>query len=126
MTRPRLHAGNDLRRALNAADGDTTKAVEELKALGWSVVRSEALPLSWLDRGHRHAEVCPGCQTRLSTVGLHKIAYVHDGCNCGTPEYTHLVEQLWHRKCLLAPEVRVSAEERSDDTKAPSKITEVG
>jgi hypothetical protein len=55
-------------------------------------------PMSWLSPNHQLLETCPGCGQKLSTVGLHKLAYVFDVCECGTPEYPHLVEQLWHRQ----------------------------
>ncbi len=55
-------------------------------------------PLSWLSRGHRLLASCPGCgQAGLSTTGIDKIGYTYEVCECGTPEYPHMVEQLWHR-----------------------------
>lgn len=51
---------------------------------------------------------CPRCGTNCSTVGLTRLAYTFETCECsgpheaGQPYYAHLVEQLWHRKCLGA------------------------
>jgi hypothetical protein len=46
---------------------------------------------------------CPGveCGLILEAVALQHLAYVFETCQCGTPEYPHLIEQLWHRDCLV-------------------------
>ena len=43
---------------------------------------------------------CPGCRADLTRVAVVELAYVFDVCECGTPDYPHLVEQLWHREHL--------------------------
>lgn len=48
------------------------------------------------DRGRK----CPGCAADLATCAITHLAYVFDVCDCGTPNYAHLIEQLWHRDCL--------------------------
>lgn len=44
---------------------------------------------------------CPGCGNDTLRVALVSVAYVFDVCSCGDPDYDHLVEQLWHRPCLI-------------------------
>lgn len=49
---------------------------------------------------HQTLMHCGGCDTDLSSVAIIRLAYTFRQCHCGTPEYPHLVEQLWHRTCL--------------------------
>lgn len=49
------------------------------------------------------SKTCPPCKADMTKVGLPQIAYTFETCECGTPDYPHLVEQLWHRACLPAP-----------------------
>ena len=50
--------------------------------------------------GHPHMTTgreCFLCGKDCSKVALTKLAYVFEPCNCGTPNYEHLVECLQHR-----------------------------
>lgn len=53
---------------------------------------------------HQHFAVCPGCGADLMTAAIVDIAYTFATCECGKPEYPHLVEQLWHRNELAGQE----------------------
>ena len=52
---------------------------------------------------HPGRSVCPGedCGLDLMAVGIVALAYVFEVCTCATYDYPHLVEQLWHRDCLV-------------------------
>jgi hypothetical protein len=58
--------------------------------------------LSWSDPGHRDFRICPNCLVDLRATSIAELLYTHEPCNCGTPDYTHHVEQVWHRQCFLA------------------------
>jgi hypothetical protein len=59
------------------------------------------LILHWhLANHYNQSRMCQGCQVDCSRVALIKLAYVFRVCECGTPEYSHLIEQIWHRTCL--------------------------
>jgi hypothetical protein len=45
--------------------------------------------------------MCPTCSDSTN-VAITKIVYVFEPCECGDPEYTHLLEVLYHRACLVA------------------------
>lgn len=47
---------------------------------------------------HRRFRSCPACGEDLSTTAILEIGYTFERCDCTDPEYTHLVEQLWHRE----------------------------
>lgn len=49
---------------------------------------------------HQNLMNCGACGTGLRTVAMVTLAMTYRQCDCGTPEYPHLVEQLWHRGCL--------------------------
>ncbi len=49
---------------------------------------------------HRQAGECPMCYQDVTTIGITGLVYTFETCDCGTPEYDHLVEQLWHRECF--------------------------
>jgi hypothetical protein len=58
---------------------------------------------TWRDGLHSPSRsICPGCGAELARVGLTALAYTFEACTCGSPDYDHLVEQLWHRSCLRA------------------------
>lgn len=57
---------------------------------------------AWSSPGHRPLAACPACGEDCSTTGITKLAYSFESCDCGTPEYVHLVEQIWHRSCFAA------------------------
>lgn len=65
------------------------------------------LLLTLAREAHLHPEsyVCPGChaQNMHSTVGLDKLAQTYEVCTCRAEgfEFDHLIEQLWHRACLV-------------------------
>lgn len=61
------------------------------------------LILSW-DRRHRIATVCPRCADPVMTVAMVNLVYTHEVCSCGTPNYAHLVETLYHRACFQPQE----------------------
>lgn len=54
-----------------------------------------------LSRGHSVAGICPKCGETCLTTGLPSLAYTFEVCSCGEPEFDHLVEQLWHARCLI-------------------------
>ena len=56
--------------------------------------------VSWLDRHHPHQRYCPKCGDDCSTIGITRVVHFWDVCNCGNPEYSHLVEQLAHVTCF--------------------------
>lgn len=67
------------------------------------VVFGDQLPLHERPRDHgRPTHDCPRCGTELNRVAIVDLAYVFDVCTCGIVDYAHLVEQLWHRDCLVA------------------------
>lgn len=50
---------------------------------------------------HQYSNICPKCQEDLSRVALTKVVSTFESCDCGDPEFTHLVEQSWHKTCFL-------------------------
>lgn len=72
-------------------------------------------PLSWLNVNHRQLSVCPGCGAGgLSTTGLVDLGYEFVVCECGTPDYPHLVEQMWHRNHMGRDRETIAATTRRD------------
>lgn len=68
--------------------------------------------LTRLDSEHRLvSRVCPGCEADVSIEGVVDLAYTFRTCECGTPDYAHIVEQLWHLACLQGrrPDVEKAA-----------------
>src|SRR4051794_27009478 len=57
---------------------------------------------TWLSGPTQHARFgnCPGCGQDCTTTGITHLAYPFRECECGTPEYPHLIEQRWHLACL--------------------------
>lgn len=53
---------------------------------------------------HPRSAVCPGCEKDCSRTGLPKLVYTFESCTCPSAEYPHLMEQIWHRTCLVAAE----------------------
>lgn len=51
---------------------------------------------SFRHRGHH----CPKCDEDLGRVALINIVYAFRICECGDPDFIHLVEQLWHATCF--------------------------
>jgi hypothetical protein len=45
---------------------------------------------------------CPQCGGDCGRVAIADVVYVFDECSCPVVDYTHLVEQLWHRACFKA------------------------
>jgi hypothetical protein len=45
--------------------------------------------------------ICPKCRVDLMRVGIDDIATTNDVCKCDKVDYSHVVEQLWHKKCLM-------------------------
>ena len=50
--------------------------------------------------GHDSADACPGCDAPVTTAGITKLVYTYEVCDCGFPDFDHLVETLWHRACF--------------------------
>ena len=57
---------------------------------------------------HSKAGVCPECGKKCINAGLTDLVYTWEVCSCGEPGYTHLIEQLHHRACLIEPHKGVS------------------
>jgi SOS-response transcriptional repressor LexA len=57
--------------------------------------------LTYLDTAHKAARYGPPCGQDMAVIGLPSILYTYETCSCGTPEYDHLIEQLWHRGCFV-------------------------
>jgi hypothetical protein len=85
-------------------------AAEIDAAIASQMTTGEDLPLPD-PAEHDHLRTCPGCSANLAVVGLPDLAYTFETCECDRVSYTHLVQQLWHRGCLLAVANRPSAEE---------------
>lgn len=64
------------------------------------VVTGAELVDTWSSKHHRSFKICPGCGQDCSTVGVAALAYTFEECDCDRHDYAHLVEQLWHLKCL--------------------------
>lgn len=67
------------------------------------VVTASTLISSWPTQDHDDAWICPGddCGLDVTTVGIISLAYTFRVCRCTAFGYPHLVEQLWHRDCLI-------------------------
>lgn len=50
-------------------------------------------------KNHPSAGFCPVCKEDCKTIGIPSLLSTWETCECGKPEYPHLVEQLWHRDC---------------------------
>lgn len=50
--------------------------------------------------GHEFKSTCPGCNEDVTCVGLTKLVYAFEPCQCDHASYTHLVERLWHATCF--------------------------
>ena len=55
-----------------------------------------------LTKRHRLNYKCKVCEDDCSAVALVELVYVFELCGCEEAEYTHLVEQLYHRHCFKA------------------------
>lgn len=53
-------------------------------------------------QGHDKAGTCPVCKEDCMHEAMVDIVYTFEPCSCGKPEYTHLVEQLYHHKCFIS------------------------
>ncbi|RLC72749.1 MAG: hypothetical protein DRI26_02340 [Chloroflexi bacterium] len=51
----------------------------------------------WLS--HPQAGICPECGEDCTSSPLVELVYTFERCSCGKPCYSHLVEQLHHRRC---------------------------
>lgn len=83
-------------------EAEAPAAVQETRPAAAGLTADDLIR-SWLHkRSHRHAIArnCPACRRDLLRVGITGLVYTHESCDCGEPEYTHLVEQLWHRECF--------------------------
>lgn len=43
---------------------------------------------------------CGSCKKPVGRVALINLVYRFESCNCGDPEYVHLVEQPYHVECF--------------------------
>ena len=50
---------------------------------------------------HSIFHICPKCGTDLLRVSISCIATTGDACSCGYVDYPHVVDQLWHKACLV-------------------------
>ena len=54
------------------------------------------------DKHMKATRVCPVCRKDLMQTGIDKLAYTMDVCSCRNDRtYDHVVEQLWHKSCLV-------------------------
>jgi hypothetical protein len=54
------------------------------------------------DHHRDESRICPECKGDVSRVGIDKVAYTCDVCACRVvADYDHIVEQLWHKACLV-------------------------
>lgn len=74
------------------------------------MVEPTASDLMQMWHGHVFGARCPGCAEEIGRCALVDIAYRFASCDCGTPEYGHLVEQAWHIGCMAerAPEIEAA------------------
>ena len=59
---------------------------------------------TWSHATHRWLSICPNCDADLLEAGITKLLYEFRSCDCGAPDFEHLVEQLWHRNCFRRSE----------------------
>lgn len=70
------------------------------------VARSVVQPVVSLDsmlatmQGHPWRHACPKCGEDCSSVALVDLVYTWEPCNCDVVSSVHLVETVYHRKCL--------------------------
>ena len=62
------------------------------------LLRAALRDQGWTD--HPHARSCPGCGEDARTSAIVSLAYAFESCSCDRVDYAHLVERLWHIKCL--------------------------
>lgn len=55
------------------------------------------------DHHREETRKCPVCSGDVGHVGIDKVAYTCDVCTCreNGVTYDHVVEQLWHKACLV-------------------------
>lgn len=53
---------------------------------------------------HAIGSSCPKCTRSVARVALVKLVYAFAVCGCDKFSYSHLVEQVWHRKCFVSHE----------------------
>lgn len=53
---------------------------------------------------HRVEGLCPHCNESIRTTALVSLAYTFETCRCASVPYPHLVETIWHRRCLALVE----------------------
>lgn len=70
---------------------------------GDCVTAADQMPTELL-RPPRHGlhHVCPGCAADCSNAALTELAYTFTTCTCAIADYAHLIETVWHSRCLLA------------------------
>ena len=54
---------------------------------------------------HPRRAICPRCEQACCRVGLGQLAHTFESCRCTRTDYPHLMEQIWHRTCLVTSEV---------------------
>ncbi len=54
------------------------------------------------DHHQSATRICPVCLANVNNIGIDRLAYTMDVCTCREiADYDHVVEQLWHKKCLV-------------------------
>lgn len=52
---------------------------------------------------HMLDQPCPVCNVNCQTTALVDLVTSFEVCRCEfCPDYAHLVERMWHRKCFIA------------------------
>ena len=75
---------------------------------------------------HRdRTRVCPKCGQNLDRIGLDKIAYTNDACNCCEFAYSHVVTQSWHKACLVVY-LTEYPEQQTDYRHLPDQLSDAG
>ena len=64
-----------------------------------SITDGAALVASW-PRHHPYDTRCPECSEDCNRTALVEVAYLFAPCLCDAYSYAHLVQQLWHQRCL--------------------------
>ena len=51
---------------------------------------------------------CPDCGDPVNLTGLTELVYSFEVCDCGDPDFVHLIERLWHRDCFVTANLNVA------------------
>lgn len=79
-------------------------AKEEKVVVPFELPVGAAILMKIMGEHHRDgAKVCGPCDLDVTTTALTDLVFTFETCDCGMPEYAHLIEQLWHRDCFRHP-----------------------